>query len=441
VLVIAAAAMLWLLGHSLVREVDLAADSRAADIAADLVHSPTTRIPEAVPTPGGQIAAAQILGPDGQVLRTSDPSFAVPLTDLAAAHGRTTGLRARSGYDEDLRVAVRVADTPTGSYTVLVAGDIEGVERAVEKATALLAVGGPIVVLVSAGATYLLVGRSLHSVEQIRAQVARIGAADLSERVPVPQARDEIARLARTMNDMLARVQAGHLAQRRFVGDASHELRSPLSTVTAALELARDRPEVLDRELITGTLLPEAERMHRLLADLLTLAAADEHGLELRTVEVDLDDIVAAEAVALRRRNVVTVGADARPVRIHGDPARLTRAVRNIVDNAATHARSRVTVGSQRVGERAHIIVDDDGPGVPSTDRRRIFDRFVRLEPDRARETGGAGLGLAIVAEIVTAHGGTVTVDRSPWGGARFVIDLPIGGPAVGVHHPIPDTP
>nr|WP_225728395.1 MULTISPECIES: HAMP domain-containing sensor histidine kinase [unclassified Nocardia] len=430
----AAAAMLWFLHRSLTRELDAAADARAGEIAAEFDRAPGGRLPEGLLSAEGQIVAVQLIDADGQVVESSGPKLTRPLlADPASAGDRAAGLRPVREYDDDWRVAVRTA---ARGYVVLVAADSESAEHAVTETAALLAIGGPIVVLTAAAATYLLVGRSLRSMEEIRARVSGIGAGDLSARVPVPVARDEIARLAETMNDMLARVQAGHEAQRRFVGDASHELRSPLTTITAALELAADRPEILDRELIGATLLPEARRMKYLIEDLLTLAAADENGLELRRGEVDLDDIADSEAAALRLRRDVAVRREIRPVRVIGDRARLGRAVRNILDNAAAHARSEIGIGVSTVGSRARIVIDDDGPGIPEADRSRIFDRFVRLQDDRARATGGSGLGLAIVAEIVAAHGGTITVTESPWGGARFVIDLPA---AVGIGQPVAD--
>ncbi|WP_232329354.1 sensor histidine kinase [Nocardia violaceofusca] len=431
VLLVAAGAMVWLLHRSLIDELDGAAQARAAEIAETLEHDPA-RVRELTRAEDGRIAAAQVVAPDGTVIWGFDDPHGILATPPAGAR-RAAGLSASPGYDEDLRVASRVAETPSGRYQVLVAVDTESVERAVARVGALLAVGAPIVVLAAAAATYLLVGRSLRSVEAIRERVARIGATELSERVPVPAPRDEIARLAETMNDMLARVEAGHRAQRRFVGDASHELRSPLATVTAALELARHRPEIVDAELIDGTLLPEAERMRRLIDDLLTLAAADEQGLELRTGDVDLDDIAQSAAAAARLRGERTVETDIRPTRIVGDPERLARALRNIVDNALAHARSRIVIAvaenSEPGASAARIVVDDDGPGIPAADRMRVFDRFVRLEADRSRTTGGSGLGLAIVAEIVAAHGGAVHVAESPWGGARFVVELPPAGP------------
>ncbi|MVU81388.1 HAMP domain-containing protein [Nocardia sp. ET3-3] len=436
VLLLAAAAMLGLLNRSLLRELDAAAGTRADSIVNELTRGSVAELPGSLFDATGQVAVVQIVDARGRIVRASDAKTSAPLLDPNTVTEPAHGLRPTSAHDKDLRVAARPVVAPDGRYVVLVAGDSEPAERAVKRVGALVAVGGPLVVAAAALATYLLVGRSLRSVEEIRSRVAGIGATGLSERVPVPVARDEIARLAETMNDMLARVEAGHEAQRRFVGDASHELRSPLAVVTAALELARDRPETLDAELIGGTMLPETERMRQLIEDLLTLAAADENGLELRTGDVDLDDLAGEQAAALRARGGLTVRTDIEPVRVQGDQPKLARALRNIVENAAAHARSTVVVTVRRDGAHALVLVDDDGPGIPVADRARVFGRFVRLEADRARATGGSGLGLAIVAEIVAAHGGSVTIDESPWGGARFVIRLPVG-----IDHAIPDAP
>lgn len=439
VLLIAAVAMLGLLRHSLTRELDVAADTRTVQIAEDLQRSGGSNLSDDALAPAGQVVAVQVIAPGGQIAWRSAQKLGTPLTTRRPAGEHAVGLPAAAGYDEDLRVAARTVTTPGGTYTILVAADTESVEHAMTEVAVLLAMGGPLVVLAAAAATYLLVGRSLRSVEAIRSQVAQISARALSQRVPVPVARDEIARLAETMNEMLARVEAGHRAQQRFVGDASHELRSPLATVTAALELARDRPQAWDRDLIDGALLPETERMRQLVENLLTLAAADEHGLELRTGDVDLDDLADAEAATLRLRGDVWVRTAIVPVRVIGDRPRLARALRNIADNAAAHARARVAITVTGTGGRARMIVDDDGPGIAPADRERVFGRFVRLDDDRARSTGGSGLGLAIVAEIVAAHGGSVTIDESPWGGARFVLELPVAGPD-GIQQTIADT-
>ncbi|WP_067667312.1 sensor histidine kinase [Nocardia miyunensis] len=440
VLLIAAGAMLGLLHRSLIHQLDASADTRATQIADELRHSHGHRVPDGLLAVEGQVVAVQVIGPDGGIAWRSAQKLSTPLAATPGSIGtHAVGLPPTSDYDEDLRIAARTVNTPRGDYTILVAVDTESVEHAMTEVAVLLAMAGPVVVLAAAAATYLLVGRSLRSVEAIRSQVARIGAAALSQRVPVPVARDEIARLAETMNEMLARVEAGHRAQQRFVGDASHELRSPLATVTAALELARDRPQALDRDLIEGALLPETERMRQLVENLLTLAAADEHGLELRTGDVDLDDLAAAEAATLRLRGDVWVHTAIVPVRVIGDRPRLARALRNIADNAAAHARARVAIGLESDGSRARIIVDDDGPGIAPDDRERVFGRFVRLDDDRARSSGGSGLGLAIVTEIVAAHEGSVTIGESPWGGARFVIELSVAGPA-GIDQAVSDS-
>jgi two-component system OmpR family sensor kinase len=263
----------------------------------------------------------------------------------------------------------------------------------------------------------------------MRTRVAAITGADLSERVPVPPDRDEISRLAQTLNAMLTRIEAGHDAQRRFVGDASHELRSPLATVTAALELARDRPEVLDHALLTETLLPEAARMRNLVEDLLLLAGADERGPSLLLGDVDLDDIVDAECRRLRASSELVVTASIQPTRVRGDVARLSRVVRNLVDNAARYAHHSVDLRVALEDGEGVLVVSDDGSGIPDAERTRVFERFVRLDRDRARAAGGSGLGLAIVAEIVAAHQGSIEVHGSPAGGAEFVLRLPAVGP------------
>jgi signal transduction histidine kinase len=241
--------------------------------------------------------------------------------------------------------------------------------------------------------------------------------------------------LAETMNELLDHLEAGQAAQRRFVSDASHELRSPLATITAALELAQGRPELLDRSLIDESLLPEAHRLHRLVEDLLLLARSDEQFELRKEVDVDLDDITDAEADRVRAITGLTVSTQIMHVRVTGDPRALSRLVRNLVDNAIRHANSTIRLECHRSRTHASIVVADDGPGVPPAERRRVFDRFVRLDSPRAREAGGAGLGLAIVAQIAEAHHGSIEVSESPSGGACFVLRLPLVG-----GEPVPDA-
>ena len=229
------------------------------------------------------------------------------------------------------------------------------------------------------------------------------------------------------MNAMLGRLENGRAAQHRLVSDASHELRSPLTTITTALELASARPELMDSELIDESLLPEARRMHQLIEDLLLLARSDEHATELRHDDVDLDDLLQAEASRLRAIGAVHVVTHIQACRTVGDRVALARVIRNLVDNAVRHAASTVTMDCHCESGRAVIIVADDGPGIPHQDRARIFERFVRLDPARTRSSGGSGLGLSIVEEIVRSHDGTVAVADAVDGGATFALTLPLG--------------
>jgi len=369
----------------------------------------------------------QVLDAQGNVVARSDGAPDSPLVDF-----RSMGPTLRVGLtddvppDNDQRVSGRTVDTKFGRYTVLVGGDIEAAESTVHTALLLLAGACPVVVAVAAISTYRLMRRSLRSVDAIRARVAAITTSDLTERVPVPPGRDEISALATTMNDMLARIERGHSAQRQFVGDASHELRSPLTAIISALDVAVAHPEVFDLDLATSTLVPEAQRMRVLVEDLLLLARADEGRLAIHREPVRLDDIAAGEVMRQRRIGHRDIDITAELTELHGDAAALSRLVRNLLENAARHAHFRVETTVRPHGGYALLTVADDGPGIPARDRPRVFDRFVRLESDRARRSGGAGLGLAIVAEIATAHGGDVSIGDRPGGGTVVTVQLPL---------------
>ena len=431
-LALAAAALLWLLQDSLQSAADDAAAARAGQIAAHVGVDPLSEIDPALLATDGRTTVIQVLDGAGRVVVASRDAPAVALVDTRPGPGE---VRSSGGVDNtsaggDYRVTAQGVSGPQGGFTVLVGAGQDQINDTLTTVAALLAAGFPVIALVGAAATYGLVGRSLRSVERMRSQVSSISTQNLSERVAVPIARDEISRLALTMNAMLARIEAGHAAQRRFVGDASHELRSPLATVTTALDLAATRPGVLEPAMVRGTLLPEAHRMRSLVEDLLLLARADEQGLPLHISDVDLDDVLDTECARLHAAGTARVMCTTDPVRVRGDASQLARVVRNLADNAARHARSTVSLSATVQEGTAVLVVDDDGPGVPEAERERIFERFVRLDTDRARAAGGSGLGLAIVTEIVAAHSGSVTVEPAPGGGARFLVRLPVAGPA-----------
>ena len=385
---------------------------------------------------GDLVQVVRDYDPDGpsdiDVIGASNPLWSVgPMSSLMPSPGqvevdRSEWVTYRDGIEEDdpevteeVLVVAYGASVKGRDIVVYAAQPLEQVHDAVETVFRLAVVGIPLLVLITGTVTYLAAGRALRPVEAIRARVATTR--DPSVRVPVPAARDEVGRLAETMNEMLARLQAGQAVQRRFVADASHELRSPLATIATGLELL-SRGDA-DRDTITA-LRGETERLGRLVDALLLLARADESGLRPRFEDVDLDEV--AEAERLRPAGRIVPRIEAAHVRVVGDRGQLGQVVRNLVDNACRHARSTVVVSVGHAGEYAALDVSDDGPGVPAEQRTRVFERFVRLDDARARADGGAGLGLAIVAEVVAAHGGTVDVVGSPLGGALFRVRLPI---------------
>jgi signal transduction histidine kinase len=426
VFALAGAGLDVVLYRTLVAGVDDATAARVRHIAVALQSDSINDLDGALLATDQQVVAIQLIDRDGRVVERSGAAPHTPLVpttefDLQLRRGMSDDAVAK----DDMRVSGQRVRTPSGDYTVIVGGGSEAVEATAWTVALLLACGGPIIVAVSAAATYGLVRRSLQSVDTIRNRVAEISTSDLAERVPVPNSRDELAALAVTMNEMLARIEAGHRAQKRFVGDASHELRSPLTTIISGLELAEAHPELLDADFALNTLLPEAQRMHTLIEDLLLLARADEQSLVLRKEEIALDDLADVEAARARREARCTIDTDICPARLTGDPAAVSRVVRNLVDNAVRHANSRITIEVGSQNGTAIFTVSDDGPGIPAAERDRVFERFVRLDSDRSRSGGGAGLGLAIVAEVVAAHGGGVSIDDRPGGGTTMTVALP----------------
>jgi len=413
----------------LINNVNAAVDDRASRLAAALAGGSDVAA-LLRPSPRDH-TVAQVLDAEGEVIASSDAlAGAEPMSSRRPPVGeRRTDQRWVPGDHEDpFRIVVLTVQTPDGVRTVLAGESLDSIDDDMAAIAAALALGLPLLAAVVGGATFLFVGRTLRPVEAMRRQAALITSSNLHERLPVPPAGDEVAALAETMNTMLDRIEAASAAQKRFVGDASHELRSPLATVQANADLlARaSLPETAARSV--GRISAESARMARLVEDLLLLARFDDSGSSRRRVQdVDLDDIVYTERERLRLEHPslsVTVALD--PVRVTGDADALLRAVRNLLDNAARHAASSIAVTVAAAGEAAEIVIANDGPPIPAADRDRIFGRFVRLDDSRSRSDGGSGLGLAIARDIVTAHGGTLTVDDRAQG-AAMRIRLPRG--------------
>lgn len=333
-----------------------------------------------------------------------------------------------------------VENTIYGPVTVSAIAAVDEVQRSVDAVGRALWVLLPGLVGVVALASWWLAGRALRPVEAIRSEAESISGDTMDRRLPEPPGGDEIGRLARTMNDMLGRLEDSAQRQRQFVSDASHELRSPVAAIRTDLEVALHEGDDADWPTVARAVLSEEARLETLLGDLLVLASADETSAPgPRAQAVDLADLAVDEAARGRRVPVRVERADgdggagdgdrADAFVVHGVASRLERALSNLVDNAARHASSAVRVSVARHGDRVRVVVDDDGPGVPAIDRERIFERFTRLDGSRARDRGGAGLGLAVVRSIATRHGCYVWADAGPLGGARFTIELPAAHP------------
>lgn len=342
---------------------------------------------------------------------SEDPDF----SDGTATVGRTTA---------DYRFAAVEATTPDGvTLTVYAGAPLAAEQEAVNTVRGAMLTGLPLLLVVVAGVTWLVTRRALRPVEGIRREMAAITASeDLARRVPEPGSRDEIAALARTTNETLTVLEASVERQRRFVADASHELRSPIASLRTQLEVAEAHPELLD---LPGAV-ADTVRLQVLAADLLLLARLDA-GEKPGSATVELGALVREE-VSQRAGDRIAVRVEVPEggaFEVNGSRGQLSRVIGNLLDNAQRHAEASVAVSVAADGRGVRVEVRDDGAGVPDEERERIFERFVRLDDARSRDDGGAGLGLAIARDVASRHGGTLTVHRAAEGGAAFRLWLP----------------
>ncbi|GAA3221342.1 ATP-binding protein [Pseudonocardia petroleophila] len=368
------------------------------------VRAPTLRI---VDTAGDPVDGGRALPLDAREIRT-----------LAAGDGVVVG-----DFDELRRYLAAPAVLPDGSTRLVVAvGDIVGGAVLLARAAGAFVLGALFVAGVVAVASWAATRAALRPVERLRAAASVLPA---GERLPVPPARDELRALAEEMNRLLARRDDAVARLQAFTGDAAHELRSPVAAIRAQAEVAVAHP---DPELADETLRAvavEAERLSVLLADLLALARADAG----RRPDPRPVDLVAAARAAVARAGTAPPAIDLvapAPARAAAGPAEVDLVLDNLVANARRHARSVVRIGVLPAGRWVRLVVEDDGPGIPAADRERVFDRFVRLDPEAG---GGAGLGLALVAALVTGRGGQVVAGEASGGGARLEARWPAAAP------------
>lgn len=420
VLLVAGAVLVVLQRSSLVSSLDQTLTRRANDIESLIATRDTPRVFAG----GREEGFVQLVGEDGAAIASTPNLEGDPALLIEHEPGRDTfQVLPVPRVDDDV---FRVLSRNVGDGVLHVGTTFDVVSESTTALIGSLAVTIPIVVLILGGLVWWLVGRTLRPVEDIRAEVASIGSTDLDRRVPRPGTEDEIERLAETMNEMLDRLGSSVERQQRFVADASHELRSPLTRLRTALELDfQSTPDTAEGERLRS-LLAEVLDMQRMVEDLLYLARADAGEPSLRMVDLDLDDLVLAAVQRLQSETSLIVDSShVSGAHVRGDQAQLSRAVKNVLDNAARHAEALVTIGLCEVDGDAVLTVADDGPGIPHSATERIFERFGRLDQSRTKATGGTGLGLAIARDIVLRHEGSLVLANPGESGATFEMRIP----------------
>lgn len=376
-------------------------------------------------------SVAQVFTEDGRVVSASEniqgqpPIVSVP----TGSDGEARTIQAPDDSEiETYRVWVQSGNGPDRRLTVVEGISLESVQEATSTLRRSLIVGVPLALLALCLVMWLVLGRALARLDKVRAEVDALGHDQLDRRLQDDGHRDEVGRLVATMNRMLSRVDTSVQRQRRFVADASHDLQGPLTAQRLSLELALASPEAADKDVLRDDVLGATGQMERLVGDLLVLASVDE-GVRAHVVAVDLEEIVLEEAMRSASAGAVLIDTShvsAGPVQ--GNPGELRRIVRNLLDNAVRHARSRVELRVYEADGRVRMEVADDGPGVPETERELIFQRFQRGDPARTRGAAGTGLGLAIARSLAERADGTVelvSVDGEG-SGAVFRLSLPV---------------
>jgi signal transduction histidine kinase len=415
--------MVYALGIALQRTADSEAQQSADGVAA-LVRE--NKVPDPLPVVGD--VQVQVIDEEHRVIFASiganrmTPVLYPPEMPRARAGESLYVPGERLG----IRGPVRVVAEPVGTQTVVVAKSMADLTQSVRLLRNILLVAFPLLLIALATVAWRVIGLTLRPVEALRTGAEEITGGARPGQLPLPDSQDEIHRLAVTLNDMLDRLEAARARQRAFVADAAHELRSPLTNMRTQIEVAQRLGERTDWPSVADDLLIDTRRLSRLVDDLLLLARADDAGARaLRSVPVELGELVTSLAERYPSPPVTAAVPD-DPLWTSGEPEALARVIANLVDNAVRHTRATVKVQARADGRYHLVTVTDDGPGIPVADRARVFDRFTRLDDARARDAGGAGLGLAIVRELVRRHGGTVRLaDASPGPGLRAEVRLP----------------
>lgn len=379
---------------------------------------------------------AQVLGADGGIVERqgTEPE---PLLDVTSAQSLAGGAFkevALPGASRAEAIPSRLAVAPgVGSRYVVVGTSLVARHATLHQLASLLWLAGSALAVVVSGLTWLLAGAALRPVEMLRRRASQITEGDLAERLPIPATGDEVATLASTLNDLLARLELAFERERRFVDDASHELRTPLGILKTELDLALRRSrtkEELEAAILSAS--EESERLNRIAEDLLVLARTHRGKLPLRRAPLDVGQLLQ-QVTARYRHKAEQCGVrldvtSPSELRVDADPARLEQAVGNLVANALAHtpASGRITVTASNGAGELVLSVADTGPGFPKSFIDRAFDPFARADAGRSRRDGGVGLGLAIVKGVAEAHGGSAAAGNLPQGGAVVTMRIPL---------------
>lgn len=421
-LVIAGVAINWLVSRQIQRSFDATLLEQATDRATLLSAGAA---PESLMTVVGHEVIVVALSAEGRVLASAGTPSPGELVGLVPGVGDVSVLVAEagdSGDRESLRVAVATA---SDGSVVIVGNEGESARDTQAQVRNMLLAAIPLVAVAGACVAWFVTGRALRPVQRMQADLDGVVHAGDGRRVGRPGSGDEIDELAETINEVLERLDAQSAARRRFVADASHELKSPLANARILIDTASTDADVAEAESLHKAVARELNRLQALVDDLLYLARVDETTPTQATV-IDLDDLVFDEAERVAARSSKTIDASGvQPARAVVDPAEAARAIRNLVENAERFASGSVTLAISRAPTMVTVEVGDDGPGIPVAERDRVFERFSRLGDDRARADGGTGLGLAIVASIAARNNGDVVVRSSPSGGALFELSFP----------------
>ncbi len=413
----------WLVARQVRQAADAALVEQAQDRAQLLANG---NDPQVLVTVTGDEVVAVIVSPSGQILAYFGTPSPEDLVSLPVGISQLDVALYEHGQAHHERITAAVVINSDGSK-IIVGNEGEQAAQTIQDVRTILLSTGPLVAAIGAVVAWTVTGRALAPVHQLRHDLdGVIGLSDRS-RVAEPNTGDEVQALARTTNDLLDRLEQQSVARRRFVADASHELKSPIANAKTLLETTSARGAQL--ESVHQNVVGELDRLQDLVDDLLFLARTDETSPTQPTT-FDLDDVLfdEAERAAIRTHHRID-GAGIQPAQVTADRSEVARAVRNLVENAARHAHQCVTIAVEPGAEEWVVVIADDGPGIPPDDRDRIFERFARLDHNRSRSDGGTGLGLSIVSSIAARNNGNITIADSQGSGARFELRLPCPRP------------